>query len=118
RGQCFVPVERIGLDHLLKERQLIRSTQQEFGQDPNLPALLFAGVIIEGAVIAYESNLRSGGAGARYLGVGVSTEYRTDRVSVALRLKRHHFQLPGEQQSVPLYRAKRKPLGGRDRHGL
>ena len=86
RGQCFVPVERIGLDHLLKERQLIRSTQQEFGQDPNLPALLFAGVIIEGAVIAYESNLRSGGAGARYLGVGVSTEYRTDRVSVALRL--------------------------------
>jgi len=45
RGQCFVPVERIGLDHLLKERQLIRSTQQEFGQDPNLPALLFAGVI-------------------------------------------------------------------------
>ena len=50
------------------------------------PALLFAGVIIEGAVIAYESNLRSGGAGARYLGVGVSAEYRTDRVSVALRL--------------------------------
>ena len=86
RGQCFVPVERIGLDHLLKERQLIRSTQQEFGRDPSLPALLFAGVIIEGAVIAYESNLRSGGAGARYLGVGVSAEYRTDRVSVALRL--------------------------------
>jgi len=86
RGQCFVPVERIGLDHLLKERQLIRSTQQEFGQEAALPALLFAGVLLEGAVIAYESNLRSGGAGARHLGVGLSTEYRTDRVSVALRM--------------------------------
>lgn len=86
RGSCFMPVERVGLDHLLKERQLIRSTQQEFGQDGGLPALLFAGVILEGAVIAFDSNLSSGGAGARYLGVGAKTQYRADRVSVALRL--------------------------------
>ena len=86
RGRCFLPVERVGLDHLLRERQLIRSTQQEFGREPELPALLFAGVILEGAVIAYESNLRSGGAGARHLGLGASTQYRSDRVSVALRL--------------------------------
>lgn len=86
RGQCFVPVERVGLDHLLRERQLIRATQQEFGQEDGLPALLFAGVLIEGAVIAYEANLRSGGAGARHLGLGASTQYRSDRVSVALRL--------------------------------
>ena len=35
-----MPVERIGLDHLLKERQLIRSTQQNLaGSEPPRPSL-------------------------------------------------------------------------------
>ena len=34
---------------------------------------------MEGAIVAYETNVRSGGQGARYLGIGVSQEYRVDR---------------------------------------
>jgi len=50
-----------------------------------LPQLLPASVMIEGGVIAYESNVRTGGAGARYLGVGLSSQYRVDQVTVNLR---------------------------------
>jgi len=48
--------------------------------------LLFAGILIEGAVISYEANLESGGAGARYLGVGNSVQYREDNITVSLRM--------------------------------
>jgi curli production assembly/transport component CsgG len=82
----FEVVERVGLDHVTKERQLIRSTRQEFDEKNKLPALLFAGLIIEGGVVGYESNIESGGAGARHLGIGGSKEYRRDTVSVSLRV--------------------------------
>src|SRR5690606_33357926 len=36
-------------------------------------------------IIAYDTNVRSGGEGARYLGIGVSREYRVDQVTVNLR---------------------------------
>jgi len=48
--------------------------------------LLFAGLIIEGGVISYESNNKSGGLGARYLGIGTSKQYREDTVTISLRL--------------------------------
>lgn len=82
----FDVVERVGLDHVTKERQLIRSTRQEFDEKNKLPALLFAGLIMEGGVVGYESNIESGGAGARHLGIGGSKEYRRDTVSVSLRV--------------------------------
>ena len=47
---------------------------------------MFAGILIEGAVISYEANLESGGIGARYLGIGNSKQYREDTVVVSLRL--------------------------------
>jgi curli production assembly/transport component CsgG len=47
---------------------------------------LFAGLLLEGSVVAYEANETSGGAGARYLGVGISKAYRTDTLTVQLRL--------------------------------
>ena len=47
---------------------------------------MFAGVLVEGAVIAYESNLSTGGTGARYLGIGSSIQYREDSVTVSLRM--------------------------------
>lgn len=50
-----------------------------------MPALLFAGIILEGGVISYDSNIITGGAGARYFGVGASTEYREDRITIYLR---------------------------------
>ena len=82
----FDVVERVGLDHVTKERQLIRSTRQEFDEKNKLPALLFAGLIMEGGVVGYESNIESGGAGARHLGFGGSKEFRRDTVSVSLRV--------------------------------
>jgi curli biogenesis system outer membrane secretion channel CsgG len=84
-GKFFRVVERVGLDNLTKERQLIRSARKEFNQDDIQP-LLFAGLLLEGAVIAYDANIRTGGGGARYLGIGKSVAYREDVVSISLRL--------------------------------
>ena len=85
-GQFFTVVERVGLDNLTKERQLIRSTRKEFKENNKMKPLLFAGLIIEGGVISYESNNKSGGLGARYLGIGTSKQYREDTVTISLRL--------------------------------
>jgi curli production assembly/transport component CsgG len=45
-----------------------------------------AGVIIDGGIIGYDSNIRSGGNGARFLGIGGSQQYRVDEVVISLRL--------------------------------
>ena len=50
-----------------------------------LPALLFAGVLLEGGIIGYDSNTLTGGAGAAFLGIGGRTAYRQDTVTVYLR---------------------------------
>jgi curli production assembly/transport component CsgG len=85
--QWFNVVEREGVQNLLAERNLIDQTTQAYGlaQRTTLPPLRFAGIIMEGAVTNYESNIMTSGAGARLLGVGASTEYRRDDVTVALR---------------------------------
>ena len=89
-GKFFRVVERKGLDNLTKERQLIRSAREQFATDEEkkkkLAPLLFAGILMEGAVISYEANLESGGIGARYLGIGNSVQYREDNITVSLRL--------------------------------
>lgn len=88
RGEWFDVVERRGLTNILRERQIIQATRQEHEGEAAQPLnpLTFAGVQIEGGVVAYESNLRTGGLGARYLGIGAHTEYREDYVTVNLRL--------------------------------
>jgi|TARA_B100000085_G_scaffold123777_1_gene112642 curli production assembly/transport component CsgG len=85
-GKFFTVVERVSLENLTKERQIIRSTRKDFEEEQKLRPLLFAGMLFEGGVVAYESNVRSGGNGARLLGVGVSKQYRQDTVTVSLRL--------------------------------
>ena len=84
-GEFFDVVERVGLDNLTKERQLIRSTRKDFEESKDLLPLTFAGLLMEGGVIGYESNIKSGGLGARYLGIGSTKEYRQDIVTVSLR---------------------------------
>jgi len=84
-SNVFEVVERKGLDNLTKERQLIRTTRESFDEKQKVKPLLFAGLIMEGGVIGYESNVKSGGAGARYLGIGASKEYRQDSVTISLR---------------------------------
>jgi curli production assembly/transport component CsgG len=84
----FTVVERVGLDNLVKERQLIKSTREvyEGNEKVSLKPLLFAGLLIEGGVVGYESNIESGGVGARYFGIGANTQYRVDQVTVAMRI--------------------------------
>ena len=65
RGHFFEVVERVGLDNLTKERQLIRSTRESFDDPQKLKPLMFAGLIFEGAIIGYETNTRSGGRGGK-----------------------------------------------------
>jgi curli production assembly/transport component CsgG len=84
-GQFWRVIERIGLDNLVKERTLIRSTREGFKQK-ELSPLLFAGLLIEGAVVDYDVNQRSGGVGFRYLGISSSNQYREDTVTISLRL--------------------------------
>ena len=87
----FEVVERVGMDNLIKERQLIRNTRQVYEKElPNGPRelkpMVFAGLILEGGIIGYDSNVAVGGVGARYLGLGAQTEYRVDTVTVVMRL--------------------------------
>jgi curli production assembly/transport component CsgG len=84
----FRVVERVGLDNLIKERQLIRNQREVYeGKEAKpLKPLTVAGILLEGGIIGYDSNIRSGGNGARFLGIGGSQQYRVDEVTVSLRL--------------------------------
>lgn len=84
----FIVVERAGLDNLVKERQLIRSTRETYEGEKaiKLKPMLFAGLLLEGGVVGYESNIESGGAGARYFGIGANTQYRVDQVTISMRI--------------------------------
>ena len=87
-GKWFRVVERASLPSLLQERKLIRSTRQMADGDnaEPLPALLFAGAYITGGIVGYDSDTKSGGIGARILGIQANSKYRQDVVTVILRL--------------------------------
>ena len=89
-GDWFQVVQREGLDNLVKERQLIRSTRELYDGEQQvgnvLKPLLFAGLIIEGGIVGFDSNIQTGGKGARYLGIGISEQYRVDQVTISMRL--------------------------------
>ncbi len=52
---------------------------------PSLPPLRFAGILLEGGIIGFDSDETTGGVGANYLGVGPNVQYRQDIITVALR---------------------------------
>lgn len=87
-GKWFRVVERTSLPSLLQERKLIRSTRQQIKGDAAepLPPLLFAGAYITGGIVGYDSNVKSGGLGARILGLQANKQYRQDIVTIILRL--------------------------------
>lgn len=85
-GSWFTVIERDGLENLLRERQIIAATREQYGAGKaKLPPMLYAGVLLEGGIVSYETNTLTGGLGARYLGVGGNAEYRQDIVTVYLR---------------------------------
>jgi len=88
----FTTIERENFNNLRNERALIRSSRQNYQAinpnaqlPPPLDPLLYAGIILEGGIVSYDANQITGGFGARYFGVGGSTQYRQDRVTVYLR---------------------------------
>lgn len=86
-GRWFKVVERGGLDNLIKERQIIRQMRELYeGKDAKpLPPMVFAGMLLEGGIVGYDSNTMSGGSGVRILGIGPQTEYRQDEVTISIR---------------------------------
>jgi curli production assembly/transport component CsgG len=87
RGQWFEVVERVGIDNLTKERLIIRQMREAYeGKDakPLMP-MQFAGMIIEGGIIGYDSSINSGGAGMRVFGIGKQTQWSQDVVTISLR---------------------------------
>ena len=86
----FIPLERQGLQNLLNERKIIRAAQENgtaaVNNQHQLSSLVAANVLGEGSIIGYESNVKSGGAGARFFGIGASTQYQLDQIAVNLRV--------------------------------
>ena len=87
-GEWFQVIERMELENLLKERQIIRNTRNSYEgkKAEQIKPLLFAGVLLTGGIVGYDTNTETGGIGVRMLGIGISDEYRKDMVTVALRL--------------------------------
>lgn len=87
-GTWFTVLERESISNLLNERKIIQQTRQQYAGSANtdLTPLLYSPLIYEGGVIAYQSNSLTGGIGARYLGIGGSTDFQRDFVSIYLRL--------------------------------
>jgi curli production assembly/transport component CsgG len=90
RGSWFRVIERANVADLLQERQIIRANRIEYAGPnkeslPELGPLLNAGLIFEGGIVGYDSNIVTGGAGANYLGIGASAQYSKDTVTVSLR---------------------------------
>jgi curli production assembly/transport component CsgG len=85
----FIPVEREGLQNLLTERKIIRAAQEhskkKTGVKEELAPLMTASIILEGGIVGYESNVKTGGAGLAYFGYSTSGIYRQDDVTVMLR---------------------------------
>ena len=86
-ARWFTVLERVGLDNLIKERQMIRQARELYqGKDARpLPPMVFAGIIIEGGIIGYDTNQLTGGTGVRIFGIGAQTQYQSDTVTVNLR---------------------------------
>ena len=86
-GQWFEVVERVGIDSLTKERQLIRQMREAYEGNNAKPIapMMYAGMILEGGIVGYDSSVKSGGAAYRMLGIGPQTQYSEDIVTVSLR---------------------------------
>lgn len=86
-GRWFTVLERGGIDNLIKERQMIRQMREMYqGKEAKpLPPMMFAGIILEGGIVGYDSNTVTGGAGMRIFGIGGTTQYQSDTVTVNLR---------------------------------
>lgn len=87
KGQWFDVVERVNVDNLIKERTIIKQMREmyEGSNAKNVPPMQFAGIIVEGGIIGYDSGMESGGVAYKWLGIGPQSQYSKDVVTVSLR---------------------------------
>jgi curli production assembly/transport component CsgG len=87
QGQWFEVVERVGIDNLTKERLIIRQMREAYEGNNARPLMpmQFAGMIIEGGIVGYDTTVNSGGAGMRIFGIGRQTQWSQDTVTVSVR---------------------------------
>ena len=85
----FLPVEREGLQNILTERKITRAALQANNKNgeksKDLPPLTTAKIILEGGIISYDSNIKTGGFGAEYFGINASELYREDQIAIYMR---------------------------------
>lgn len=89
-GKWFSVLDRSNLDQLLRERQIVTEMRRIYrGEEELDPSAIgpmrHAGVVLQGGIIGYDSNIQTGGTGARFLGIGASTRWKLDIVTVSLR---------------------------------
>ena len=89
QSDWFLPVEREGLQNILTERKITRAALQNAKKNnkevKELPPLTTAKIILEGGIISYDSNIKTGGFGAGYFGINSSERYREDQISIYMR---------------------------------
>ncbi len=95
-SKWFIPIERENLANLLTERKIIRQTSETYAQvaksrgetiqPVELPPLMYAGIMLEGGIISYDTNLVTSASGGRFAGIGGSVQHRQDQLSIFLRL--------------------------------
>lgn len=90
QGRWFSVLDRSKLQKVVQERQVVQSMRAQYrGENPVNPKvlgpLMHAGIILTGGIVGYDTNLETGGYGARYLGIGANTQWKYDVVTVNLR---------------------------------
>jgi len=88
--QWFDVLDRSGLQDLVRERQITTEMRRLYNGETEVnPSILAplktADIILQGGIIGYDTNTQTGGAGARYLGVGANGDWKLDVVTVSLR---------------------------------
>lgn len=87
-GSWFRLLERESIANLLNERKIIQQTRTQYSGKapvPALPPLLYSPLILDGGIVSYQSNLLTGGVGAKYLGIGGDASFQRDSVGIYLR---------------------------------
>jgi curli production assembly/transport component CsgG len=86
----FSVLDRARLDDILKERQIVTEMRRIYRDEQKIPAsvlppLAHAGIIMQGGITGYDTNVQTGGVGVRYLGLGPHGRWQLDSVTVTLR---------------------------------
>lgn len=86
----FSVLDRSNLENIVRERQIVTEMRRIYRSEEQINAnalgpLGHSGILIEGAIIGYDTNTVTGGVGAKYLGVGSDARWKLDVITLSLR---------------------------------